>query len=1331
VGIQRRASVGGLALGLILSVLPMRPAAAAPGDVDPSFGGGDGRVPVSAGFDVDSMVANEIEVAPDGGTFVLTELPSGGGTGPAIVRFGADGAIDASWNNGNPVFPSVGYYAITIGVDASNRLIVATDSLIKRYAATGTLDQTFSGDGTVDLGAANALEMRDIEALPGGAVAVLGNPEAAGRPRIVRLTVAGAFDSSFSGDGRLEVPPPDPPANQFTQGLDLDVDASGNLYTLAVDVDRQLSVAKVSASGDPVAAFGGNGVAAMPGHPPNADAELAVDASARPTAIVPISGAFEVARLTAAGDPDEAYGPGGLVTIPAPNAVGQPIAVAGDTAYVSTCFQGAFMEAAVVAIDLPGAALRTTFGPGGADGDGVRVLPTNPADEACSGPIDVTSSGHPRVFIRPLELFGGPSTRPTELVQLTPTGADDLAYSDDARSPAGLRHHHIGRPTAIADGPAGQLVVGGDTVTAGSTSPVGAGFVGKVSSAGVAVPGFGAGGRAEIPSASGEPVDVLDIVVLPDGRVAVLHSEGLFDPGLKSYVTVLDATGEPDATFGGDGTTAVGVPSSSRAPTSITVAGTGADLALFVGGRPPGTGTDVYVQRVTLAGSIDGVYGAADGSANGWVGVDFPMRDDVINNRLLAGATDGSVVWAAPAITPGPGDGLALGKLLASGAIDSTFGSGGVQLVPGAAGPATGTLDTPMHLERRVGGGVDLLAARYNGFAGMVAVRISATGVLDPTYSGDGLAVLMSSSSDPIVGAAMQGDRAVFLQDGDTLTTVARLTSSGTPDASLGAGGMRSSTYPFRRHVADLDQGDVPTNLMVDAAGGIVFASRLSVTPPGETAGVDVELVKVRTEPEPPAPPSVPTAVRGDGLATVSWSPPVSDGGSAVTGYTVLASPGGSTCSTAASVTGCVVHGLTNGQQYTFTVTATNAVGTSAASAASAGVTPVAGAGAFVPLASPRRIVDSRNPSGDTDDEVEERFGALPGGTTRTIPVAGRVGLTGEVSNVVLSVAAVAPSANGYFTVFPCGTSKPLASSMNFTKGVTLANTVITKLGVGGVNAGKVCVYSNVTTNVVIDVSGSLTSEAFAALPSPKRIVDSRNPAGDTDDEQQERFGALPGGTTRTIPVTGRVGLAGDVENVVLTVAAVAPGANGFFTLYPCGTTRPLASSMNFTKGTTLANTVITKLSAAGTVCVYSNVTTDVVIDVSGSLPPAAFAALPSPQRIVDSRNPAGDTDDEQQERFGALVGGATRTIPVAGRVGLAGDVENVVLSVAAVAPGANGFFTLYPCGTAKPLASSMNFTKGTTLANTVITKLSAAGTVCVYTSATTNIVIDVSGSLR
>ena len=45
---------------------------------------------------------------------------------------------------------------------------------------------------------------------------------------------------------------------------------------------------------------------------------------------------------------------------------------------------------------------------------------------------------------------------------------------------------------------------------------------------------------------------------------------------------------------------------------------------------------------------------------------------------------------------------------------------------------------------------------------------------------------------------------------------------------------------------------------------------------------------------------------------------------------------------------------------------------------------------------------------------------------------------------------------------------------MNFTKGVTLANTVITKLGDGGTNDGKVCVYTSTKTDLVIDITGSI-----------------------------------------------------------------------------------------------------------------------------------------------------------------------------------------------------------------------------------------------------------------
>ena len=90
----------------------------------------------------------------------------------------------------------------------------------------------------------------------------------------------------------------------------------------------------------------------------------------------------------------------------------------------------------------------------------------------------------------------------------------------------------------------------------------------------------------------------------------------------------------------------------------------------------------------------------------------------------------------------------------------------------------------------------------------------------------------------------------------------------------------------------------------------------------------------------PGAPTSV-SATAGNGQATVSFTAPASTGGMPITSYTVTSSPGGFTASGASSP--IVVTGLTNGTAYTFTVVATNVVGSGTASAASNSVSPNAG----------------------------------------------------------------------------------------------------------------------------------------------------------------------------------------------------------------------------------------------------------------------------------------------------------------------------------------------------------------------------------------------------
>ncbi len=84
-----------------------------------------------------------------------------------------------------------------------------------------------------------------------------------------------------------------------------------------------------------------------------------------------------------------------------------------------------------------------------------------------------------------------------------------------------------------------------------------------------------------------------------------------------------------------------------------------------------------------------------------------------------------------------------------------------------------------------------------------------------------------------------------------------------------------------------------------------------------------------------PSPPTSVSAIHFDAQATVTFTPGY-DGGAPILYYTVTSNPGNITAKSASSsISSIPVFGLVNGQSYTFTVTATNAIGTSAPSSAS------------------------------------------------------------------------------------------------------------------------------------------------------------------------------------------------------------------------------------------------------------------------------------------------------------------------------------------------------------------------------------------------------------
>ena len=97
-------------------------------------------------------------------------------------------------------------------------------------------------------------------------------------------------------------------------------------------------------------------------------------------------------------------------------------------------------------------------------------------------------------------------------------------------------------------------------------------------------------------------------------------------------------------------------------------------------------------------------------------------------------------------------------------------------------------------------------------------------------------------------------------------------------------------------------------------------------------------------------------------------------------------------------------------------------------------------------------------------------------------------------------------------------------------------------------------------------------------------------------------------------------------------------------------------------------------------------------------------------------------------KRIEVQVSGRTVTLPDGTTTTIPADVTTASFNVVAVTPTAGGFVTVWPCSAPRPVASSLNYSPGAIDGNGVIAPVDTNGKACMYSHATTDLVVDISG---
>ncbi len=252
----------------------------------------------------------------------------------------------------------------------------------------------------------------------------------------------------------------------------------------------------------------------------------------------------------------------------------------------------------------------------------------------------------------------------------------------------------------------------------------------------------------------------------------------------------------------------------------------------------------------------------------------------------------------------------------------------------------------------------------------------------------------------------------------------------------------------------------------------------------------------------------------------------------------------------------------------------------------------------------------------------------------------------------------------------------------------------------------------------------------FYPLAAPVRLLDTRTGASPNACSQPNA--PIAGGTSRLQPARNFCGIPANAQALTGNITTVQSGG-GYLTLYPSGAQQPTVASTNYGANEVVNNVFTVGLGAGdGAFNIFAQMTTEVVVDVTGYYAPPNtnglyFHPLPAPVRLLETRagQPIGCVKPGTP-----LVGGAdslqTATTPC---TGIPAAARSVVGNATTVEPAGIGYLTLYPADVASaPLVASSNYGTNQIVNGPFTVGLSPSGQFKIFTTHTTELVVDVLG---